>query len=180
MSGEVDQSCAGRGTLHDPNLSKSAEADGNGEKPKRAEDCDAHLPMRAHGAHGGHGHFNSNATASSVSIHRRGGRRTSDGTVPAGVAPSIIGTKTWKQRGGSGITMRDRPVTMLSTDGAFDLSQRHQSLCVDSSKLVSELEMPLMVRMPRNASSKVSRLSVPNSAMISQRPLVVWRARTSG
>ena len=54
------------------------------------------------------------------------------------------------------------------------------TLCVDNNRLVSEFDTPLIVRMPRSASSNFSRLSVPNSATISHRPLVVCSARTSG
>lgn len=58
--------------------------------------------------------------------------------------------------------------------------RRTYTLCVDNSKLVSEFDTPLMVRMPRSASSNVSRLSVATSATMSHRPLVVCNARTSG
>ncbi len=51
--------------------------------------------------------------------------------------------------------------------------QSDYTLCVDNKRLVSEFPMPLIVRMLRNASSNDSRVSVPNSATISQRPLVV-------
>lgn len=69
-------------------------------------------------------------------------------------------------------------------DGCTEARQNHgaycrYTLCVDSSKLVSELDMPLIVRILRRASSNVSRLSVPNSATMSHRPFVVCNARTS-
>jgi tetratricopeptide (TPR) repeat protein len=57
---------------------------------------------------------------------------------------------------------------------------RAYSLCVESRRLVSELEIPLISRTRRSASSNASRLSVASSATMSQRPLVVCSARTSG